>query len=441
MNRTTSSRRKRWFFARSLARAYRDMLEKRRKKRKTVPQRQIFAEALEPRVLFSGTPVPVDPEQAEQAEGQQEAAQQAEMLEAVAESAAEATSEDLGIDGIENIRIESGEAISEEDVERLAKEALARWEESGLTDEQLEALEKINYVVTDLEGVSVGRAEGDTIYLDDDAAGLDWFIDQTESLDEEFAMTDGLLEALTEEAMEGIDLLTVIMHEQGHILGLADVYAASEIDGIMHGGFDEGQRRLIAKDEAAESIVGSVARANASIIVDQTGDDAAAELAGTTLREAVAQAIAGDTIVLSNATYTLSQGQITVDKDLIFAGDTKATTIVDAAGASRVFNITSNANVTFQDLTITNGFVAEGNGAGINHNGGTLTLTNVAIDGNVVQDTVDNSTNALGGGLFNNGKTVVTTNTDFTNNQAIRNGGNETFGWVGVFLARVVVPV
>ena len=61
MNRTTSSRRKRWFFARAMARAYRDMLEKGRKKRRQAEKRQLFAEALEPRVLFSATPAP-DPE-------------------------------------------------------------------------------------------------------------------------------------------------------------------------------------------------------------------------------------------------------------------------------------------------------------------------------------------------------------------------------------------
>ena len=66
MKRTTTSRRKRWFFARAMARAYREMLEKRRRKRpgsknaKAATQRPLFAEALEPRVLFSGTPAPAE---------------------------------------------------------------------------------------------------------------------------------------------------------------------------------------------------------------------------------------------------------------------------------------------------------------------------------------------------------------------------------------------
>lgn len=242
MNRTTSSRRKRWFFARSLARAYREMLENRKKKRAAAPKRQLFAEALEPRVLFSGTPVPVDPEQVEEANGQEQTAQTAEMLEAAANSDAFET----GIDGIQNITIEAGESLDfdEADIERLATEAIARWDESGLTDEQLEALERLNYVVTDLGGRTVGAVEGDTVYLDDNAGGLGWFVDETEALDEEFVTFDGYWDAVTDEAMEGIDLLTVILHEQGHILGLADLEEAGDIDGLMGESIEEGQRWL-----------------------------------------------------------------------------------------------------------------------------------------------------------------------------------------------------
>jgi len=126
MNRTTSSRRKRWFFARAMHRAYHEMLEKGRKKRSQANKRELFAEALEPRVLFSGTPAP-DPEAAneEQAQDADAMAQTAELLDAVVES---------GVEGIEGILEQADEAdLTEEDIERLAREAVARWEKSGLT--------------------------------------------------------------------------------------------------------------------------------------------------------------------------------------------------------------------------------------------------------------------------------------------------------------------
>ena len=202
MNRTTTSRRKRWFFARAMARAYREMLEQRRRKRVQAEKRQLFAEALEPRVLFSGTPAP-DPDAAneEQAQDAASIAQTAEMLDGVAES---------GLEGMEGLLSDSYlSEISDHDLERLAREAVSRWEESGLTVEQQEALEKINFVVTDLGGLSLAAAEGDTIYLDDDAAGLGWFIDDTEWLDEEFVGYDGYLEAITDQALVNAGVIPV----------------------------------------------------------------------------------------------------------------------------------------------------------------------------------------------------------------------------------------
>ncbi|MEC5126218.1 Calx-beta domain-containing protein, partial [Verrucomicrobiales bacterium BCK34] len=237
MKRTTSSRRKRWFFARSMARAYQEWLERRtrsgKKPARKATQRPLFAEALEPRVLFSGTPVPVEEMETGQEDQAAAMAQTAELL-------------DSSIDGIEEFSFDENEDINftEADLERLASEAASRWEASGLTEEQIAALEEINYVVTDLEGSALAYAEGSSIYIDNDAAGYDWFVDETEWLDEEFVAYEGYLEAITEEAIDGIDLLTAIMHEQGHILGLEDEMDADEIDGLLAFKIGEGVRRL-----------------------------------------------------------------------------------------------------------------------------------------------------------------------------------------------------
>ena len=262
MKRTTTSRRKRWFFARAMARAYREMLEKRRRKRpgsknaKAATQRPLFAEALEPRVLFSGTPAPAETD-TEAEDQNKEAAQTAEMLDGV--DGSEET-----FDGIPDAGFEGDEALDEEDVERLAQEAIARWEASGLTDEQIAALADVEYIIDDLGADTLGYVDGMTIYLDDDAAGSDWFIDDTEWLDEEFVKIDGLLQAELGEngdawvdAGEGIDLLSVIMHEQGHIVGLLDDYTGEPGD-IMHGLFRDGERRIIDEDRAEGAIAGSL---------------------------------------------------------------------------------------------------------------------------------------------------------------------------------------
>ena len=184
MNKTTSSRRKRWFIARSMARAYQVWLENRnrtsnRSDSKPVKAnvRPLFAEALEPRVLFSGSPVPVEEPVADDQQAPEAVAQTSDLL-------------DERLDVISQFSFdESGDvSFTEEDVERLAKEAIARWEASGLTEDQIEALESITYAVTDLEGSEIGTTEGNAIYLDYNAAGADWFVDDTEWLDEEWGV-------------------------------------------------------------------------------------------------------------------------------------------------------------------------------------------------------------------------------------------------------------
>ena len=164
MNRTTTSCRKRWFFARAMFRAYRERLEKARAGKagvKKANSRQLFAEALEPRVLFSGTPAPV--EEAPDA-GSEDSAQAAEMLDGVvatdetAEETNRVTPEET-VDALYTGSLDL-DGLEDAEVERLAQEAVARWEASGLTEEQIAALGEIEYVIDDLGGGILGYAEG-----------------------------------------------------------------------------------------------------------------------------------------------------------------------------------------------------------------------------------------------------------------------------------------
>jgi hypothetical protein len=70
--------------------------------------------------------------------------------------------------------------------------------------------------VVDLPGRLLGMASGNTIFLDVDAAGHGWFVDVTPWEDSEFPA--GRLER---SATGRVDLVSVIAHELGHVLGLS----------------------------------------------------------------------------------------------------------------------------------------------------------------------------------------------------------------------------
>jgi len=80
---------------------------------------------------------------------------------------------------------------------------------------------------TNLTGAAVGETKGSganaTITLDTDAAGHGWYIDYTPYLNEDFLPTSNPNEWVAKagsEAAGKMDLLSVLLHEHGHALGL-----------------------------------------------------------------------------------------------------------------------------------------------------------------------------------------------------------------------------
>jgi hypothetical protein len=68
----------------------------------------------------------------------------------------------------------------------LLAEALARWQAAGI---DTSALHGIDVRVADLGGLTLGKAAGNVIRLDDNAAG--WFVDRTPHDDSEFTTPGG----------------------------------------------------------------------------------------------------------------------------------------------------------------------------------------------------------------------------------------------------------
>jgi len=116
--------------------------------------------------------------------------------------------------------------LSDKQLIPIIEEAVSRWIVSaGLDGIAANLLRSATFTIVDLPGLTIGKTLGNTIMIDTTAAGFGWFIDSAPSDDAEFTRySDGRLVAPAASAAYGdMDLLTVVMHELGHILGLADV--------------------------------------------------------------------------------------------------------------------------------------------------------------------------------------------------------------------------
>ena len=133
--------------------------------------------------------------------------------------------------------------LSEEDVLPILDAALARWAAAGLAAEMIDTMAAARFVIMDLPGMQLGLATIDTIYVDHDAAGRGWFVDPTPSRDEEFARigAESELQAISWEALDRMDLLSVVEHELGHLVGLEDLDSLDSR--LMTGTLGEGVRR------------------------------------------------------------------------------------------------------------------------------------------------------------------------------------------------------
>jgi len=139
--------------------------------------------------------------------------------------------------------------LSQAEADQLAQAAIQRWADAGATAEQIAAMQAVSITVADMAGPILGMSGAGEIRLDSDGAGYGWFIDSTPGEDSEFGAAAG-------GAAEGrMDALSVIMHELGHQIGLADDYHGGGEADLMHGFIDPGERLLPDGELAADTLL------------------------------------------------------------------------------------------------------------------------------------------------------------------------------------------
>ncbi len=135
--------------------------------------------------------------------------------------------------------------------------AIDQWEAAGLSAADVALLRGVSTRVTTLPVGYLGAASigGNTIFLSADAAGHGWSLDPSVS-------------------SGGEDLLTVVMHELGHTLGLNDLNPSQAAGNLMSTTLASGVRRLpSAQDVAAltQSLVAGLPAVPLTVVANGPG--------------------------------------------------------------------------------------------------------------------------------------------------------------------------
>ena len=149
------------------------------------------------------------------------------------------------------------ERLSTDAVAPVLDEAVSQYQAEGISPAEAASLADTNVLVTDLSSSVLGAASpvSNTVWLDTNAAGNGWFVDATPALNEEFAagVAQVRYDAPAGSPAAGrVDLLTVLAHELGHLIG-----QGHDDHGVMGAALAVGTRLLPADMDAEPVSAGS----------------------------------------------------------------------------------------------------------------------------------------------------------------------------------------
>ena len=160
----------------------------------------------------------------------------------------------LTADGLPQTAADDTAVLTAAALDASAGAAIALWEQAGLPQARLEQLRQTDILLVNLPGDLLAAASEDAIYVDRDAAGFGWFVDETPGEDGEFSLIgeEGLLADDESPAAGRLDLLTVVLHEMGHTLGLGDLDPLDDPDNLLNEILPPGVRRFASPSTVDE---------------------------------------------------------------------------------------------------------------------------------------------------------------------------------------------
>ena len=178
--------------------------------------------------------------------------------------------------------------ITQADMDVLAPVAIQRLEQAGLPAAQAAVLRATPVTVATFSSKFLGRNGGGQVEVDDNAAQHGWYVDPMPFDDAEFQQVAGATElrATAGPAAGEMDLLTVLMHEFGNLVGLSDIAYRTGANPLMADHLTSGTRRLPADlaDATYDPVTTQAPLAfsdnvstteDSAVVIDVLGNDAA----------------------------------------------------------------------------------------------------------------------------------------------------------------------